>query len=77
MFKDWFFDVIEDIKGCGLMVGFKCVCLNVDFICVVFEENFLMVVVGDNVVCFLFLLICDEVDIVDVFGCLECVCVVV
>lgn len=48
--KDRFPDVIEDIRGEGLMLGIKTRVPNVDFVGVARDEHLLTVPAGDNVV---------------------------
>ncbi len=77
MLKDRFPEVIDDIKGRGLMVGLKCVCPNTELISAALEENLLTAIAGDNVVRLLPPLISEEADIVDALGRLERACAAV
>ena len=43
-------DVIEEIRGSGLMLGIKCKCPNMDLLVAMRDQNLLGVPAGDNVV---------------------------
>jgi acetylornithine/N-succinyldiaminopimelate aminotransferase len=57
---DEFPDVIEEIRGEGLLIGLKCKVLNQDLIDAMYEEKILTVPAGDNVVRFLPPLIVEQ-----------------
>lgn len=48
--KDRYPDLIEDIRGTGLMLGIKCARSNADLVMAMRNENLLAVPAGDNVV---------------------------
>ncbi len=64
-------EVIEEVRGLGLMIGLRCRCANGDLIAALRERGLLAVAAGDNVVRLLPPLIIDEdhvgaaVDILD------------
>ncbi|MEJ2116973.1 MAG: aspartate aminotransferase family protein [Alphaproteobacteria bacterium] len=61
--KDLNSDVIEDVRGDGLLLGFKCRVPNMEFIAALLQENLLAVAAGDNVVRLLPPLIVDDAQI--------------
>jgi acetylornithine/N-succinyldiaminopimelate aminotransferase len=56
-------DIIEDIRGQGLMLGLKCKIPNQDLIKALLAQHMLTVQAGDNVVRLLPPLIVDEPEI--------------
>ncbi|MBC7283810.1 aspartate aminotransferase family protein [Hoeflea sp.] len=48
--KDRYPDLIEDIRGIGLMIGIKCAISNADLVMAMRNEHLLAVPAGDNVV---------------------------
>ena len=48
--KDTYPDVIEDIRGEGLMMGIKCKVKNTDFQAAALDQKLLVIGAGDNVV---------------------------
>jgi acetylornithine/N-succinyldiaminopimelate aminotransferase len=72
--KDMYPDVIEDIRGSGLMMGIKCKVPNTAFVAAVIAEKMLVIGAGDNVVRLLPPLIVTEVDISEAVSKLERAC---
>ena len=72
--KDEYPDVIEEIRGSGLMIGIKCKVPNTDVAAACMDERLLAVGAGDNVVRFLPPLIVTEQDIDDAVTRLERAC---
>jgi acetylornithine/N-succinyldiaminopimelate aminotransferase len=72
--KDMYPDVIEDIRGSGLMMGIKCKVANTAFVAAVIAEKMLVIGAGDNVVRLLPPLIVNEVDISEAVSKLERAC---
>ncbi len=72
--KDEFPNVIEDIRGSGLMIGIKCRVPNTEFVQACIEQRLLTVAAGDNVVRLLPPLIISEADIDDAIACIETAC---
>ena len=60
---DTFPDLIESVRGDGLMQGFKCKALNTDIVAAFRAEKFLTVPAGDNVVRLIPPLTIDDADI--------------
>jgi acetylornithine/N-succinyldiaminopimelate aminotransferase len=72
--KDEYPDVIEDIRGEGLMLGIKCKVLNSDFQKAALAARLLVIGAGDNVVRLLPPLIITEKDVADATQRLETAC---
>jgi acetylornithine/N-succinyldiaminopimelate aminotransferase len=72
--KDMYPDVIEDIRGSGLMMGIKCKVANTAFVAAVIAEKMLVIGAGDNVVRLLPPLIVNEADISEAVTKLERAC---
>jgi acetylornithine/N-succinyldiaminopimelate aminotransferase len=72
--KDMYPDVIEDIRGSGLMMGIKCKVPNTAFVAAVIAEKMLVIGAGDNVVRLLPPLIVNEADISEAVSKLERAC---
>jgi len=72
--KDRYPDVIADLRGSGLMMGMKTLCLNTDFVAKARENGILTVGAGDNVVRLLPPLIIGEAEIHAAFEKLERTC---
>ncbi len=74
MIADKFGDVVEEVRGTGLMLGLKCKVPNGDMIAALRDQNMLAVGAGDNVVRLLPPLIIDESHVGDAIGKLESAC---
>ncbi len=72
--KDLYPDVIEDIRGAGLMVGIKCKVPNTAFVAAALAEKILVIGAGDNVVRLLPPLIISEADVAEAISKLELAC---
>ena len=72
--KDHYPDVIEDIRGSGLMVGIKCKVQNTALQAAALAEHLLVIGAGDNVVRLLPPLIITEADVNEAMGKLERAC---
>jgi acetylornithine/N-succinyldiaminopimelate aminotransferase len=72
--KDMYPEVIEDIRGSGLMMGIKCKVPNTAFVAAVIAEKMLVIGAGDNVVRLLPPLIVNEADISEAVTKLERAC---
>jgi acetylornithine/N-succinyldiaminopimelate aminotransferase len=72
--RDEFPDVIEDIRGEGLMLGIKCKVVNTDFQKAALAEKLLVIGAGDNVVRLLPPLVITDKDVADAERRLEAVC---
>jgi acetylornithine/N-succinyldiaminopimelate aminotransferase len=72
--KDRYPDVIADLRGSGLMMGMKTLCLNTDFVVKARENGILTVGAGDNVVRLLPPLIIGEAEVSAAFDRLEQTC---
>ena len=72
--KDTYPDVIEDVRGHGLMMGIKCKVLNTTFQAAALKEKLLIIGAGDNVVRLLPPLIVTSADIDEAVIKLERVC---
>jgi acetylornithine/N-succinyldiaminopimelate aminotransferase len=72
--KDMYPEVIEDIRGSGLMMGIKCKVPNTAFVAAVIAEKMLVIGAGDNVVRLLPPLIVSEADITEAVTKLERAC---
>lgn len=53
MIADTYSDIIEDVRGEGLMLGIKCKVLNLDMLQALRDEKLLSVAAGENVIRFL------------------------
>ena len=67
-------DVLEDVRGAGLMLGLKCKAANTDLIARLREEGMLTVGASDNVVRLLPPLIIDESHVSEAIGLLDKAC---
>jgi acetylornithine/N-succinyldiaminopimelate aminotransferase len=67
-------DVIEDIRGEGLMLGIKCKVPNTAFQAAALKERLLVIGAGDNVVRLLPPLIISDIDVSDATARLEAAC---
>jgi len=56
-------DIIEEVRGAGLMMGLKCKVANGDVVKAMFEEKMLIIPAGENVVRVLPPLIIDDNDV--------------
>jgi acetylornithine/N-succinyldiaminopimelate aminotransferase len=72
--KDLYPDVIEDIRGAGLMMGIKCKVPNTAFVAAVLAEKMLVIGAGDNVVRLLPPLVITEADVGEAVTKLEKAC---
>jgi acetylornithine/N-succinyldiaminopimelate aminotransferase len=72
--KDMYPEVIEDIRGSGLMMGIKCKVPNTAFVAAVIAEKMLVIGAGDNVVRLLPPLIVSEADVTEAVTKLERAC---
>lgn len=72
--KDRYPDVIAELRGSGLLMGIKTVCLNTDFVAKAREEGILTVGAGENVVRLLPPLIIGDAEIQAAFERLERTC---
>ncbi|MDH3743168.1 MAG: aspartate aminotransferase family protein [Hyphomicrobiales bacterium] len=72
--KDEFPDVIEEIRGSGLMIGIKCQVPNTEFSAACLEQKLMTVGAGDNVVRLLPPLIVTEADLDDAVTRIEAAC---
>ena len=72
--KDTYPDVIEDIRGSGLMMGIKCKVPNTAFVEAVRAEKMLVIGAGDNVVRLLPPLVINEADVSEAMTKLERAC---
>jgi acetylornithine/N-succinyldiaminopimelate aminotransferase len=72
--KDLYPEVIEDIRGSGLMVGIKCKVANTAFVAAVLHEKMLVIGAGDNVVRLLPPLIVTDADVAEAVTKLERAC---
>jgi acetylornithine/N-succinyldiaminopimelate aminotransferase len=73
--KDTHPDVIEDVRGQGLMMGLKVKPLNAEFVKAALDQKLLVLAAGDNVVRLLPPLIVNENDIAEAVSKLEAACV--
>jgi acetylornithine/N-succinyldiaminopimelate aminotransferase len=73
--KDNHPDVIEDVRGQGLMMGIKCRVKNTDFQAAALAEKLLLIGAGDNVVRLLPPLIVSEAEVNEAVSKLERACV--
>lgn len=72
--KDSHPDVIEDVRGLGLMMGLKCRVKNTDFQAAALAERLLLIGAGDNVVRLLPPLIVSEAEVNEAVSKLERAC---
>jgi acetylornithine/N-succinyldiaminopimelate aminotransferase len=72
--KDMYPEVIEDIRGSGLMMGIKCKVTNTAFVEAVRAEKMLVIGAGDNVVRLLPPLMINEADVSEAMTKLEKAC---
>jgi acetylornithine/N-succinyldiaminopimelate aminotransferase len=72
--KDTYPNVIEDIRGAGLMMGIKCKVPNTTFVAAALAEKMLVIGAGDNVVRLLPPLVITEADVADAMSKLEKAC---
>jgi acetylornithine/N-succinyldiaminopimelate aminotransferase len=74
--KDTHPDVIEEVRGSGLMMGLKVKVLNTDFVKAALDQKLLVIGAGDNVVRLLPPLIVNDKDVGEAMKKLEAACVV-
>jgi len=72
--KDAHPDIIEDIRGFGLMMGIKCKVPNTEFQAAAMDQHLLTIGAGDNVVRLLPPLVVTDADIADAVNRLERAC---
>ncbi len=72
--KDEHPDVIEEIRGIGLMVGIKCKVPNTEFQSAGLDQHLLTIGAGDNVVRLLPPLVVTDADIADAVNRLDAAC---
>ena len=72
--KDEYPDVIEDVRGSGLMLGLKCRVPNTELSAACLDQHLLTVGAGDNVLRMLPPLVISEADLDDAIGRLENAC---
>jgi acetylornithine/N-succinyldiaminopimelate aminotransferase len=72
--KDSYPDIIEDVRGEGLMMGLKTKVPNTDFIAAAIDQQLLTIGAGDNVVRLLPPLIVSDDDLTDAVARLERAC---
>jgi acetylornithine/N-succinyldiaminopimelate aminotransferase len=72
--KDSYPDVIEEVRGQGLMMGLKCRVRNTDFQAAALAEKLLLIGAGDNVVRLLPPLVVSETEVSEAVGKLERAC---
>jgi acetylornithine/N-succinyldiaminopimelate aminotransferase len=72
--QDLHSDVIEEVRGHGLLLGLKCRVPNTEFVAALLSEKLLAVAAGDNVVRFLPPLIVDDAQISEACAKLSSVC---
>jgi acetylornithine/N-succinyldiaminopimelate aminotransferase len=72
--KDMYPEVIEDIRGSGLMMGIKCKVANTSFVEAARHEKILVIGAGDNVVRLLPPLVITEADVTEAMSKLERAC---
>jgi acetylornithine/N-succinyldiaminopimelate aminotransferase len=72
--KDSHPDVIEDVRGQGLMMGIKCRVKNTDFQAAALAEKLLLIGAGDNVVRLLPPLVVTAADVTEAVSKLERAC---
>jgi acetylornithine/N-succinyldiaminopimelate aminotransferase len=72
--KDEHPEVIEDVRGVGLMMGLKCRVPNTDLVSAAMNERLLVIGAGDNVVRLLPPLIVSDAEIAEAVGKLDRAC---
>jgi acetylornithine/N-succinyldiaminopimelate aminotransferase len=72
--KDEHPDIIEDVRGMGLMMGLKCKVPNTDLVSAAMSERLLVIGAGDNVVRLLPPLIVSDAEIAEAVGKLDRAC---
>jgi acetylornithine/N-succinyldiaminopimelate aminotransferase len=72
--KDLHPDIIEEVRGQGLMMGLKCKVPNTDVIAAAMAEGLIVIAAGDNVVRLLPPLIVTDADIAEATDKLDRVC---
>ena len=72
--KDQYPDIIDDVRGSGLMMGIKCKVPNTELAAACAEQDLLVIGAGDNVVRLLPPLIVSEAEIADAVGRIEAAC---
>ena len=72
--KDSHPDIIEDVRGDGLLIGIKTKVPNTDFVAAAIEQRLLSVAAGDNVVRLMPPLIVSEDDLADALARLDLAC---
>jgi acetylornithine/N-succinyldiaminopimelate aminotransferase len=72
--RDSYPDVIEEVRGEGLMIGIKCRVKNTDFQAAALAEKLLVIGAGDNVVRLLPPLVVGDSDVAEAVGKLERAC---
>jgi acetylornithine/N-succinyldiaminopimelate aminotransferase len=72
--KDEHPEVIEDIRGSGLMMGIKCKAPNTEFQAAALEHKLLTIAAGDNVIRLLPPLVINDADITEAINKLDATC---
>ncbi len=72
--KDTHLDVIEEVRGSGLMIGLKVKVLNTDFVKAALDQKLLVIGAGDNVVRLLPPLIVNDEDVAEAIAKLDAAC---
>jgi acetylornithine/N-succinyldiaminopimelate aminotransferase len=72
--KDSYPDIIEEVRGDGLMMGLKTKVPNTDFVAAALDQQLLTIGAGDNVVRLLPPLIVSDEDLTEAVGKLERTC---
>jgi len=67
-------DVLEEVRGQGLLIGLKCKVTNLDLVDALRDEGLLTVGAGDNVVRFIPPLTIDEVEVDEALAALDRAC---
>ncbi len=73
--KDTHPEVIEEVRGSGLMMGLKVKVLNTDFVKAALDQKLLVIGAGDNVVRVLPPLIVNDKDVAEAIAKLDATCV--
>ena len=73
--KDTHPEVIEEVRGSGLMMGLKVKVLNTDFVKAALDQKLLVIGAGDNVVRLLPPLIVNDKDVAEAIAKLDATCV--
>lgn len=71
---DEFPDIIEEVRGVGLMMGLKCKVPNADMIQATFDQKLLLIPAGENVVRIIPPLIINDDDLNEAVGKIEAAC---